>query len=155
MYEAEDHPARTQGVKTSYPPSPEVIVQEARHLQELWAEAAYPRRRRAGKALVAAIDSLSGDLERTLRVSLTWAGDAVDPIRDEFQLDDPAAGISLETADSPTKGEQAVAVFLNAVLRENHTDARECILTVQTYGIWEVRIFLSLLLAVSVQGRSG
>lgn len=150
---AEDRDARTQDVKVSYPCSPEVIEQEARHLQGLWLDVAQ-RRRKAHRALTAALNDLSLDADRTYRVSLTWASDAVDPIRHEFSLDDPTAGISLETVDKPRPGEQAVAQFLNAVLRQEDVVARNVVIVVmREFGVWELRVFLSLLLAVSVQGR--
>jgi hypothetical protein len=132
------------------PVSTEVIVQECRDLQALYAAAATTRRKRDRKVLHDAITRLADDPRRAIRVATVWADLAVAQIRGSFNLADPSAGIYLETEGEVLEGELAAGRFVNLVLREEYDSAHALFEElVRWYDVEDVKTFLGLMVAMS------
>ena len=134
------------------PESPEVIEQAARHLHALYLRVWRGDTTVHRDALTREMTWLCAVPSRALRVAMILGVATVYPMRHQFDLDDPEAGLyfSSDSGADPEPGEAAAAVFLNHVLRYDYDAACETFGDLVTdEAASEIRNFLGLVLAVA------
>lgn len=77
----------------------------------------------------------------------------VDPIRDQFNLEDPSAGIYFSSNQPMTDGEAMAGMFLNSLLRYRFDQAREQFEQLEEAAVFDgendLRGFLGFILAMA------
>lgn len=135
----------------SVPESLEVVHQASKEivgLHRLFVTTQAPRHR---DALTVRLDALVDQPLRAARMAAVWAETVFGPLRENFDLDDPNAGIFVaptSTDEELERGEVLVGAFATAVLRRDATMAGQVMHELATDEPKQLRIFLGLLLAM-------
>jgi hypothetical protein len=131
------------------PESHEVIEQTATHLLSLYVRVCGRGGRRYRRELTDAMVWLSDSPDRALRVAHVLGERLVAPLRELFDLSDPAAGMFFRNVSGePEEGELVCGAFVNLLLRSD-VEAATQVFGEVAGDAQEVRNFLGLLLCLS------
>jgi hypothetical protein len=135
----------------SVPESPEVVSQTSKEIIGLYRLFCATENDKHREAVSGRVEALVRDPARAIRLAKLWASLIVEPIRHQFDLSVPGAGIYLSPADPETPledGETFAGMFVTAALHHDDQTADQVVHDLGGLEPDQLRIFMGLLLAM-------